>query len=182
MNSYKSKIRTIESMASNGSGDSESDDEFSDALIDEVERAVEEAAKHVDDAKAQRNLVHAYKEIAVTSNTRENDVPHHERTYMFYFDYAQNVQCPQFGSEQPGETYYYSPLNINVFGIVDANTDTEQLQVYCFHEGHGAKGGNSVVSMLHHFLHTRNLLSGNGNHLVLVCDNCAGQNKNRMVI
>ena len=90
------------------------------------------------------------KEVALQTNAQE--LPHNQRTYLFYFDYAQNVQCPQFGSEQPGETYYYSPLTINVFGVVDGNTATEHLVAYCYHEGQGGKGGDNVVSMLYDFL------------------------------
>ena len=135
---------------------------------------------HVTDAKAQREYVSSLRGVAVLENAA--NLPHNERTYLYYFDYAQNVQCPQFGGEQPGETYYYSPLNVNVFGIVDSNTQTEKLVAYCYHEGEGGKGGDNVNTMLYDFLEKQNLLIGGGKHLVLVCDNCPGQNKNRMVI
>lgn len=165
-----------------GSTNNTNNNRLTPEQLEELEKDIIDTSTHVKDARAQREYVNELKNIAVQSNSAESDTPHSQRTYLFYFDYAQNVQCPQFGSEQPGETYYYSPLNINVFGIVDSNGDTEALTAYCFHEGHGAKGGDSVTSMLHYYLNRRGLLVGGGGHLVLVCDNCGGQNKNRMVI
>ena len=41
------------------------------------------------------------------------------------------------------------------------------------------KGANSIISMLHHFLHTHNL---GETDLLLHADNCSGQNKNRFVM
>ena len=41
------------------------------------------------------------------------------------------------------------------------------------------KGANSIISMLHHFLHMHNLGETN---LHLHADNCSGQNKNRYVM
>ena len=79
-----------------------------------------------------------------------------------------------------------SPLTINTFGIVNLNrsNNNDFLHTYCYHEGQGLKGGNNVVSMLHQYLRQQYgpLLASRGHHLVLVCDNCGGQNKNRMVI
>ena len=65
---------------------------------------------------------------------------------MFVCDYAQNLDMPHFGGEQPGNTYYYSPLTINVFGIVDYSV--EELDAYVYTEGEGKKGGNNVVSLI----------------------------------
>ena len=162
--------------------DTDSDESIDiNGMTEDLEEAILLGAQHVNDAQAQQAYVLSLKQKALSTNTID-DIPHRERTYLFYFDYAQNVDCPQLGSEQPGEMYYYSPLNINIFGIVDANAEQETLTSYCYHEGQGAKGGDNVTSMLYHYLKSRNLLVGGGGHLVLVCDNCAGQNKNRMVV
>ena len=48
-------------------------------------------------------------------------------------DYSQNLDLPHFGGEQPGDTYYYSPLNVAIFGLV--NYATEVLYVYSYPEG-----------------------------------------------
>ena len=154
------------------------EDTTATAAAVELEASILQAAEHVEDAAAQRKLVAMYKSKALATS----NLPHRQRTYLFYFDYAQNMQCPFFGAQQPGETYYMSPLSINIFGIANACKEQETLQAYCYHEGEGHKGGNNVVSMLHAYLRTEFLLVGNGEHLVLVCGNCGGQNKNRMVI
>ena len=54
---------------------------------------------------------------------------------------------PHHGNEQPGETYYYSPLTVNIFGITDMAT--EILHAYVYDEGEAAKGGNNVTSLLY---------------------------------
>ena len=43
-------------------------------------------------------------------------------------DYSQNFELPWFGNEQPGQTYYYSPLGIYIFGM--ANYATDVLTAY----------------------------------------------------
>ena len=95
------------------------------------------------------------------------------------------MDLPHFGSEQPDETYCYSPLNISCFGITDLATDV--LDAFIYHEGDGKKGGNNVSSLIFKKLKDDGLLylskkHGPGKQLSLVFDNCARQNKNRMVL
>jgi hypothetical protein len=49
------------------------------------------------------------------------------------------------------------------------------------YEGDAKKGGNSVASMLWKMFSMKGLLGRTANEINLVFDNCAGQNKNRMV-
>jgi hypothetical protein len=99
-------------------------------------------------------------------------------------DYCQNLGIPHFGGEQPGDTYYYSPLNIFCFGIVDASTSPEQLYAYGYSEDVGAKGGNNVASLVIKYLEDFEwLIPGRcGKRLTVIMDNCAGQNKNGHVL
>ena len=46
-----------------------------------------------------------------------------ERHDMFIEDYSQCLKIPQYYAEQPGETYFHSPMSINLFGIYNCNTD-----------------------------------------------------------
>ena len=64
---------------------------------------------------------------------------------------------------------------------------TEVLSAYVYDEGEGKKGGNNVCSLLYKRLEDEGCFEmakehGPGKELVFVFDNCAGQNKNRMVI
>ena len=65
-----------------------------------------------------------------------------------------------------------------MFGVC---SDAISLQVnYLIDEAvDTGKGGNTVVSMLHHFLETRTLRVRN---IHLHADNCVGQNKNNTVM
>ena len=66
------------------------------------------------------------------------------------------MALPHFGSEQLGETYYFSPLSIYCFGVVDLTTNT--LYAHLYDVGKGKKGGNNVASLLMRTLSQLNLL------------------------
>ena len=73
---------------------------------------------------------------------------------------------------------------MNVFGIVDASIFGGKLSAYVYDEGVGKKGGNNVASLLVKELQRLNIMIQNetGKSLTFILDNCAGQNKNRMVL
>jgi len=112
------------------------------------------------------------------------EFPHEEHSYCLVGDYCQNLSLPYFGGEQPGDTYYFSPLFVYVFGIADVSKDRAQLLGYGYHEGEGAKGGNNVASFLMQGLKDLGWLIEDrcGRRLSIVMDNCGGQNKNKMVL
>jgi hypothetical protein len=58
-----------------------------------------------------------------------------DRTYTFVADFAQNMYVPNFAAEQPGATYYFSPLNVYPFGVVDASTSPTLLTAFIYSEG-----------------------------------------------
>jgi hypothetical protein len=93
------------------------------------------------------------------------------------------MALPHFGGEQPGETYYFSPLGVYCFGMVDPST-VDKLFAHLYTEGQGQKGGNNVASLIMKMLKHINLLNEDkaGRELSIVMDNCGGQNKNRMVL
>ena len=131
----------------------------------------------------QRKYVRERMQVAKDDVVNAIPWPHHH--YMFVCDYAQTMDLPHFGGEQPGEVYYYSPLNINVFGTCDYST--ELMEAFIYNEGEGKKGGNNVVSMIEMTLKNKGVFKdakekGPGECLTLVFDNCGGQNKNRMVL
>jgi hypothetical protein len=95
---------------------------------------------------------------------------------------------PHFGSSQPGETYYYTPLTVYAFGVVDC-ADEDHCYVHMYPEGDGAKGGNNVASLLMKTLRKLDLLKVDedgkplkGKELNIIFDNCPGQNKNNYVL
>jgi hypothetical protein len=104
-----------------------------EALRDEEEDLVVAAAKHVEMAKAQRLFFVSKKEEA--KQHAADNKPRTQRTYCFVADFAQNMYVPNFAQEQPGATYYYSPLNVYPFGVVDASTDPTLLTAFIFNEG-----------------------------------------------
>ena len=153
-----------------------------DNAVLENENLMLKAAAHVKSAIAQRNLANNKVQQAIDDMLAE--VPHQQRTYTFIADYCQNFGLPYFGSEQPGETYYFSPLNVNCFGVVDV-TLNNHLHAFVYDEGTGKKGGNNVASLLMKLFESKGLLNhpdGPCEEIVVIMDNCSGQNKNRMVL
>jgi hypothetical protein len=89
------------------------------------------------------------------------------------------------GEHQPGETYYFSPLTVNCFGIANVGMPKSMLSAYIYHEGEGKKGGNNVASLIWKHLDKEGLINRQRparKELNLVMDNCGGQNKNRYVL
>jgi hypothetical protein len=70
-----------------------------------------------------------------------DNVPKSLRRYCLVGDYCQNMNAPHFGSKPPGATYYFSPLNVYCFGMVDVAAGTNlKLYAHIYHEGKGKKG------------------------------------------
>ena len=105
-------------------------------------------------------------------------------SYCLVADYCQNLSIPHFGSEQPGDTYYFSPLFVYVFGVADVSGEKSKLLAYGYSEDQGGKGGNNVASLLIKAIEDLGWLIRDrcGGRLSIVMDNCGGQNKNKMVL
>ncbi|XKL59339.1 hypothetical protein PGB90_000355 [Kerria lacca] len=94
------------------------------------------------------------------------------RINMLSFDYMQNLPLSNI---QTSDVFYLSQLWKYVFGI--HNFSNNAVRVYAYDETHGGKGSNNVTSML--FDYFRKLPY---RPLVLICDNCTGQNKNKTLV
>ncbi len=79
---------------------------------------------------------------------------HSLKTYTFVVNYGQNMELPSFRKEQPGCTYYFSPLSVYNLGVVnhahvyDDGCISEHLHVHVYHEGIGKKGATNVASLI----------------------------------
>jgi len=87
----------------------------------EVEEAREQllldATKHVKMAREQSALHQAHVAEAVCDAT--DGKSHYKQRYSLVVDYGQNMQVPIFNNEQPGSTYFFSPLSVYNLGMVD---------------------------------------------------------------
>jgi hypothetical protein len=118
------------------------------------EELVKTAARHVQMAQEQRLLYQDKRDEAIATK----GLPAKERTLCYVADYAQNMYIPNFASEQPGATYYYSPMSAYVFGVVDASVD--RLSAWIYTEDIAKKGGDNVASLLMHHLKATGTLQG----------------------
>eukprot|EP00978_Attheya_sp_CCMP212_P020732 scaffold59674_cov28-Attheya_sp.AAC.1 len=177
-------------------GESSDDDEEEEMTEEQREEAILaseklilDAADHVEMARKQREHVNSKKDEAFADMNKQNS----ERSFCFTADYCQNLYVPNFAGEQPGETYYISPVNASTFGVADNSQHPTTLAAYCYLEDSGKKGGNDVCSMLWQEFQRKNLVpdydAGNNipvthmpaKEINIVLDNCGGQNKNRML-
>ena len=85
---------------------------------EEAERMLLRAARHVQSARVQRRLFNDKTKQAI-DDLSDTSLRHCERTRTLLVDYGQNMALPWFGANQPGEVYYYTPLNIFNLGVVN---------------------------------------------------------------
>jgi hypothetical protein len=71
------------------------------------------AAQHVREAQAMRKFAQE-KTVQAKEDTNQN-CPHNETTKTLFAGFSQGAELP---CEQPGDTHYYSPLTMNIFGVV----------------------------------------------------------------
>ena len=115
---------------------------------------------------------------------------HSEKTYTFVVDYGQNMEIPVYKEQQPGCTYYFSPLSMYNLGVVNHGhiynngKIGEHMYAHVYQEGVGKKGANNVASLIVKTLQLLNLLQDDsvGGELNIIFDNCSGQNKNNTVL
>jgi hypothetical protein len=185
---------TRQAIGDDDSDDNNDDDSDADDCgdlaknMEERELMLIQAVEHVKMAREQRMLYQ--QKVADAVEDAKVGRPHGERRYTFVLDYGQNMELPMFNKEQPGVTYYYSPLSIYNLGMVnhahvyDDGRVTEHLHVHVYHEGIGKKGANNVSSLIMKTLSDLNLLRDEevGGELNIIFDNCSGQNKNNTVL
>ena len=154
--------------------------------IAEAEEAILKAAKHVKHVKnAKLMREYSNKKMEEALDDTNNDAPWSERRDCFVADFCQNMGLPHMGENQPGETYYFSPLGIYCFGVANVGKTVHDLRAYIFQEGQAKKGGDTVASLLYRHIKDCGLIDvskGARKELTIVMDNCGGQNKNRMVL
>ena len=165
--------------------DSRANEDEDDADADDV-ALLKVALEHVVAAKAQRELHRRKNNESGAARATIPALPRKEQVHSYTGDYCQNAAMPQMGADQPGETYYCSPLIVPIFGIAEPNLSNENdhLHAYVYYEQEAKKGGNNVCSLIWLYLKSRRLLNANDptGELNWTFNNCPGQNKNRMVI
>ncbi len=157
--------------------------------VETREQMLLRAAWHVKSACCQRSL---YKCLVEKSRTHaKNNVCHSHRSYTFVVDYGQNMEMPSFGGNQPGDTYYFTPLSVYNLGVVNCahihSGETEpkdHMHCHLYHEGIASKGANNVASLILKTLTEIGVMreEEKGGELNIVFDNCSGQNKNNTVL
>lgn len=76
-----------------------------------------DAAVYIKMARSQRALYQKKVELAVAA--ARDSVDHSEMVYTLVVDYGQNMELPSYRKEQPGVTFYYSPMGVYNLGVVN---------------------------------------------------------------
>jgi hypothetical protein len=177
--------------------DDDDDDDDDEAALDpndeRREQMIMRAVMHVKRARAQRKEYQKW--VKEAKDHARRNVAHKDRIYCGVVDFGQNMQLPLYNQEQPGTSYYYSPLNVYNLGFVDHayryddGTITEHMLAHLYHEGIGKKGANNVCSLVMKSMKHLGWIKFDengepitGGHLILNFDNCTGQNKNNVMM
>ena len=142
-------------------------------------QCLERAQLHIDLAKKEREHYNSecrmcaeqWKQFQDGSNAVYTGAMHYS------FDYAQQVHFPS-NALQPGPLFFKTARKCQVFGIC-CEPKNEQVNYLIDEADYVGKGGNSTVSMLHHYLENHGVKEKD---VRLQADNCVGQNKNNIVI
>ena len=96
-----------------------------------------------------------------------------------------NIWLSHYGEKQSGESYYYVPLNVKNFGMVNVagcnlhGDLCDHLYSHVYKEGSARRGGEKValldIKTLHHLNWMDLQNNGTGKKLVLCFDNCPGK-------
>jgi hypothetical protein len=155
---------------------------------DDFESMIDKAYKHVERAKEMRAMLIGKAKLAldwyltIEKEPTITDECWQVAVDTIVGDYCQNLALPYMGEHQPGETYYFSPLTVNCFGIANVGMPQAMLSAYIYHEGEGKKGGNNVASLIWKYLDEEGYINRENRsprkELNIVMDNCSGQNRN----
>ena len=102
-------------------------DIFTNPRQKEFDRIVSEMTEHREKYQMQTSY---YRNMKNNLNKDILDPNCSDRHDMFIADYAQCLKIPQYHSDQPGETYFISPMSINLFGIY--NCDTHKMNEFIY--------------------------------------------------
>jgi hypothetical protein len=113
-------------------------------------------------AKGQRELHHQKDHELATAHATLPALPRKQQVHSYTGNYCQIASMPHMGSNQPGETYYYSSLAIPIFGIAEPylGPDNDQLHASIYYKHEAKKGGNNVCSLLWKYLVSQGTLEG----------------------
>jgi hypothetical protein len=92
----------------------------------EQESILEAVGNHVMQAKGMRRRVQHSTESSIAC--RSTEVTHKEREHELVCDYSQIMPLPYYVSNQKGEIYYFNPLTINLFDMVDLSVTPNKLK------------------------------------------------------
>ena len=136
---------TTNAVVEEGDGDNDDNTELVSTIAN-VERQFSIARTHVMKYQAQRALVKHV--IALAKSDVQNNLPLQFCCQVITIDMGQNLGLPNFEAEQPGDTYYFLPFTVLLFGIVDNATEdgSARMDAYVWREQDGDRGANNISS------------------------------------
>eukprot|EP00957_Ditylum_brightwellii_P134810 10278462-Ditylum_brightwellii.AAC.1 len=163
----------------------ESEDNNKNAKEAEFERILTTMQDKMIEAKAH---IHAYQVqqeeskqiISLACRDISNNLPSLFCNRVLTINMGQNLNLPNFKGEQPGDTFYLSPLTVLLFGVVDNATENGNghMNAYIWQEFEGERGANNIASCLMKDLQLRGLfLQPNHGQLTYIADNCGTYKK-----
>lgn len=129
--------------------------------------------KMVSELTTQREL-HLRKAETFFDKMKHYKDKHDPTELVLCFDYQKNLPLPVTNIQ---DEYYLRQLWLHNFCINDVITNDATMYLYT--ENFALKGPNEVISCLNHYIKKHK--SNDHKKLILFCDNCFSQNKNRFL-
>ena len=82
-----------------------------------MEEILANVQKHIQEYREMREICETKIKLAEATK----NLPQNKQVITIVGDYRQNLGIPHVGEEQPGDTYYFSPKNLYIFGLVDVS-------------------------------------------------------------
>ena len=122
-------------------------------------------------------MVHKQRSKKFYNSLQAEGEDRNQKTAAIAIDSMGNVYLPIIPVQ---DLYYYRKLTVSVFGV--HNLKDRTMVSYVYHEGEGGKGPNEVASHLSKCIETYILCDPHIKKLKIFADNCAGQNKNHVIV
>lgn len=166
--------------------DSDSDDNSESKMVRAARKKKaayrRKAAAHVVAYITQRDTAKVY-----ISKSISDVLPSISRPTVLTIDMGQNLLLPNLGANQVGDAYYLSPLSVFLFGVTQRKIINGKVKTlmnaYVWRESEGARGMANIASCLFLDFKRKGFFSNpQFGPLVILADNCGGQNKNKVII
>ena len=120
--------------------------------------------------------------VRIARKSKIDNLHFNHSNFYITINYTQNLALLYSDDKHPSDIYYYSPLRLHVFSLVDHSAPNDYLYTFIYYEGEDKKGRNNVASMLYQYIihyivstgWSPGINNNSNSYLIINCDNHSG--------